>query len=130
MNIDLHFDHISLFVHDLEASARFYQDILGLHEIENKTRNPMIRWFDFDGARAVHLISKAQDTPPQRPINSHYALATSKFDEAVRHLKEKAVTFTNSKGQPGEIGVRADGVRQIYFQDPDNYWIEINEAQP
>jgi lactoylglutathione lyase len=129
MKIDLSFDHISIYVHDLAASAQFYSEILGLREIENKTRRPEIRWFDFDGARAIHLISKSADKPPERPINSHFALATSKFDEAVRFLNEKSVTFTNARAEPGKIGFRADGVRQIYFQDPDNYWIEINETQ-
>ena len=24
--------------------------------------------------------------------------------------------------------VRSDGVRQIFIQDPDGYWIEVNDA--
>jgi lactoylglutathione lyase len=125
----LTFDHISLNVHDLAASVRFYTEIIGLEEIENKTYRPEIRWFGFDGHHSVHLISGGVNPPPQRPINSHYALSSARFDEAVQHLKEKNVQFVNSRGKSGEIGFRADGVRQIYFQDPDNYWIEINEAQ-
>jgi lactoylglutathione lyase len=33
---------------------------------------------------------------------------------------------------PGEkmaITNRVDGVKQIYFKDPDGYWIEINDAK-
>jgi lactoylglutathione lyase len=124
----LHFDHISLHVHDLDASARFYSEVLGLPEIENKTYRPEIRWFGFEGAHAVHLISGGVDPPPVRPLSSHYALASKHFDDWVSFLKDKHIEFVNSKGKPGEIGFRADGVRQIYFKDPDNYWIEINEA--
>jgi lactoylglutathione lyase len=25
-----------------------------------------------------------------------------------------------------KINIRADGVKQIFFQDPDGYWIEVN----
>ncbi|HLJ71496.1 MAG TPA: VOC family protein [Roseiarcus sp.] len=125
----LRFDHISLHVHDLAASARFYAEVLGLPEIENKTYRSDIRWFGFDGHRAVHLISGGVDPPPERPLSSHYALASDAFDDAVAFLKSRKIEFVNSKGKAGEIGFRADGVRQIYFRDPDNYWIEINEAQ-
>ena len=125
----LHFDHISLHVHDLAASAHFYSQVLGLPEIENKTYRPDIRWFGFAGAHSVHLISGGVDPPPARPLSSHYALASANFDGWVAFLKEREIEFVNSKGKAGEIGFRADGVRQIYFRDPDNYWIEINEAQ-
>jgi lactoylglutathione lyase len=27
------------------------------------------------------------------------------------------------------ITTRVDGVKQIYFKDPDGYWIEINDAK-
>jgi lactoylglutathione lyase len=128
MTIDLRVDHISLCVHDLAVSAQFYSEILGLREIENKTRRPEIRWFALDGGRAVHLIARSGEKAPERPMSSHFALATPAFEEAVRFLKEKAISFVNSSGEVGQIGFRADGVRQIYFQDPDNYWIEVCDA--
>jgi lactoylglutathione lyase len=125
----LTFDHISLHIHDLAKSVRFYSEILGLREIENKTYRAEIRWFGFDGHRSVHLISGGANPPPERPINSHFALSSEHFDHSMQFLMDKGIAFCNSKGKWGEVGFRADGVRQIYFQDPDNYWIEINEAQ-
>ena len=32
-------------------------------------------------------------------------------------------------GTPGVFQTRPDGVKQVYFQDPDEYWIEVNSAQ-
>jgi lactoylglutathione lyase len=99
-----------------------------LPEIQNKTRRADIRWFGFDGSRAVHLISVGVDPPPIRPLATHFALASSNFDATLRVLNEKGVIFEDLSGQGGQIAIRTDGIRQIYFKDPDNYWIEINEA--
>ena len=126
---DIRFDHISLFVRDPAASARFYAEVLGLREIENKTRMAHIRWFGVDGGYSIHLIGGGGDPPPARPQSAHFALASSRFDEAIQILNDNKVTFVDAKGVAGKIAIRADGVRQIYFRDPDNYWIEINEAE-
>jgi lactoylglutathione lyase len=123
-------DHLSLCVRDLAASAKFYSETLGLQEVENKTRRPTIRWFAFDGHRAIHLITGPDEPPPDRPIAAHFCLSTTKFDETLRYLVGKGITHVNTSGEAGKISIRADGVRQTYFQDPDNYWIEVCEANP
>ena len=84
MDAEFRIDHISLCVRDLAASARFYSETLGLREIENKTRHPAIRWFAFDGHRAIHLIAVGDEPPPVRPIAAHFCLSTSRFDETLR----------------------------------------------
>jgi lactoylglutathione lyase len=125
----LRFDHISLYVRDPSASARFYAEVLGLDEIENKTRRADIRWFGVDGDRAIHLIGGGEDPPPDRPRSAHFAMTSAHFDDALRFLTQMGVEYINSAGEAGRIAIRADGVRQVYFRDPDNYWIEINEAE-
>ena len=27
-----------------------------------------------------------------------------------------------------KINIRADGIKQVYFQDPNGYWIEVNSV--
>jgi lactoylglutathione lyase len=128
MNAHFRIDHIALSVRDLAASARFYGDVLGLSEIENKTRRPTIRWFAFDGHRAVHLITGKDEPPPERPMAAHFALSTPNFDATLGYLAEKGVVYVDLAGQPGHYSHRADGVRQCYFRDPDNHWVEVCEA--
>ncbi len=130
MNAQFRIDHIALNVRDLAASAAFYGQTLGLKEIENKTRRPTIRWFAFDGHRAIHLITGPDEPPPARPLAAHFALSTTNFDETLKYLAEKGVAYINLAGEPGKFSFRADGVRQAYFQDPDNYWVEVCEANP
>jgi catechol 2,3-dioxygenase-like lactoylglutathione lyase family enzyme len=130
MRAEFRIDHISISVRDLDASARFYGETLGLAEIENKTRNPAIRWFAFDANRAIHLITSREAPPPDRPISSHICLSTPNFDETLKVLAERGVNYMNLSREPGRYSFRADGVRQTYFQDPDKYWVEVCEANP
>jgi lactoylglutathione lyase len=37
------------------------------------------------------------------------------------------VRYVNLKGEERKMTTRLDGVKQVYFQDPDGYWIEVND---
>jgi len=45
----------------------------------------------------------------------------------MKFLKSKNVNFQNWPGEKGTTNTRPDGIKQIYLQDPDGYWIEIND---
>jgi len=128
MSATLRLDHISIYVRDLDASAQFYQKVLGLAEIANLAGHAHVRWFGFDGAHAIHLISGPAGAPPARPIASHFALACPDFEARVAALTQANVSFGDYYGRKGHIGVRADGMRSVYLQDPDDYWIELLDA--
>src|SRR4051794_22449405 len=120
--------HVSLFVRDVDASATFYATVLGLQEIPNKLGKSHIRWLIIDGCRTVHLIGGDSEPERPRPFSTHVALATRDFEVALARLELHGVTYFNADRQPKEITIRPDGVRQVYFQDPDGHWIEINGA--
>jgi hypothetical protein len=58
----------------------------------------------------------------------HLALTTSRFDELVELLESKGVAYGNWDGTPKAIQKRSDGVDQVFLQDPDGHWIEINSV--
>jgi lactoylglutathione lyase len=120
--------HVSLYVRDVNRSADFYARVLGLKEMPNRVGQSHIRWFDLDGLRTIHLIGGDSVAERQRPFATHLALVTSQLDAAMATLKAEGVTYVNIAREPEGIQVRADGVRQIYFQDPDGHWIEVNDA--
>jgi len=120
--------HVSLYVRDVHASAAFYAEVLGLQEIPNRVGQSHIRWFIIDGFRTVHLIGGDPEPERSYPFSNHLALATRDFEAALNRLEQHGVTYVSLARKPKEVTIRADGVRQIYFQDPDGHWIEINDA--
>jgi lactoylglutathione lyase len=120
--------HVSVNVQDVDANASFYATVPGLQEIPNRVGKSHIRWFTIDGFRTFHLIGGDLEPDRSRPFSTYVALATRDFEAALTRLEQHGVTYVSLAGQPKDITIRADGVRQIYFQDPDEHWIVINDA--
>lgn len=127
MRHTLRFNHLAIFVRDLNRSTHFYAEILGLDEIPNKTGKPTIRWFSLGHGAELHLLS-GENGGIALKKEVHSALAVTDLDAVMKDLAARGVVYRDWAGAPGRAGVRADGVRQIYLQDPDGYWVEINEA--
>lgn len=121
-------DHIAIVVSDLSASAVFYSEILGLGEITNGTKKTNIRWFAFADGVELHLIEASKEGI-QLKKNIHLALAVEDIQGFVAFLNEKGVPYEDWPGEPSQISDRPDGVKQVYIQDPDGYWIEVNNAK-
>lgn len=119
------FDHVALSVADLNDSAEFYEAVFGLQEISNRTSIEGIRWFSLGEGKELHLISVVKE-PVQLNKAVHFALKAADFESFLANLKAMKVEFSNFPGTVGEVSVRADGLRQLYLQDPDGYWIEVN----
>ncbi len=122
----LAFDHQALQVTDLAESAAFYADVLGLREIPEPSGLEIIRWFDLGNGQQLHLI--ALDEPQVISKATHFALAVHDLDAFLDHLRSNGVRYSDWAGTAGMVSDRADGVRQVYIQDPDEHWIEINTA--
>lgn len=121
------FNHLALSVKSLEESATFYKEVLGLEEITNKTKIEGIRWFSFGEGKELHLISILKE-PVSINKAVHFALSTSNFDKFIQRLEEKHITYSDWPGVTNKVTMRADGVKQVYFQDPNGYWIEVNSV--
>ena len=120
-------DHDTLRVKDLKVSADFYHNILGLKEIPNGGLPDHIRWFQLNDRVQIHLVESAEEI--QRIKGVHMAMNTPKLEEFMNFLRKKKVHFENWEGEKYATNTRPDGVKQIYFQDPDGYWIEVNDSK-
>lgn len=121
------FNHLALSVKDVDRSADFYKNVMSLHEITNKTKMEGIRWFSLGEGKELHLISLLKENVTLNKA-VHFALTTSNFDAFIKTLDNMKIAYSDWPGTPGKINMRADGIKQIYFQDPDGYWIEVNSV--
>ncbi len=125
--ISFRIDHYSMVVKDLEKTGDFYASVLGLKDIPHPTRAEGFRWFTIDGASQLHLIRKDRIFG-NRSKSEHLCLSTPDLEEFIDSLKERGIPYWDWEGYQGKVTLRADGVRQIYLQDPEDNWIEINDA--
>ena len=121
------FDHVALSVKDVDRSAAFCANILKLQEIKNRSKLEGVRWFSLGQGRELHLISIVkEDVTINKAI--HVALTTSNFDDFVKTLSANSIAYSDWPGNPQKINIRADGIKQVFFQDPDGYWYEVNSV--
>lgn len=121
------FNHIALSVTDIDRTVNFYKNLLKLSEITNRTKVEGIRWFSLGEDKELHLISIVKENVI---INKavHLALTTTNFDSFVTKLESENIVYSDWPGTPNKINIRPDGIKQIFFQDPDGYWIEVNSV--
>lgn len=120
-------NHIAISVQNVDASIAFYQKVLGLQEIENTASNSKTRWLSLGEDKQLHLIPRPNiEVRTNKAV--HFALATQNLDAFVAHLLDLKIEFSDWIGTPNKDYVRKDGIQQFYFQDPDGYWIEVNNA--
>jgi len=119
-------DHVSLLVRDLETSLRFYQSMFGLPVIPIEPDHPTIRWLSISALNALHLTQG--DVSGLRLEKAvHFALRIGDLDAFAAELVAQGVPYSDWPGHAGQIGHAPGGYRQIFIQDPDGYWIEIND---
>lgn len=120
-------DHYSMIVKDLSTTGDYYQKVLGLKGIPHPGDADGFRWFTIDGRSQLHLIQK-DSVPEEKSKSTHLCLSINDLMAFITYLKENDTSFWDWSGAKGAITDRADGVRQIYLQDPEGNWIEINDA--
>ncbi|MBU2920524.1 VOC family protein [Winogradskyella psychrotolerans] len=120
------FNHIALAVKDVNTSIEFYQKALQLKEIKNTASNSKTRWLSLSDGKQLHLIPRPNS---EIKINKavHFALATSNIDAFIKHLEDLKIEYSDWLNTPNKDYIRKDGIKQVYFQDPNGYWIEIND---
>lgn len=119
------FNHIALSVKDVNESIDFYKKVLQLTEIKNTASNSKTRWLSISEGKQLHLIPRP-DAEIKTNKAVHFALATGSLHTFVKHLEELKVEYSDWLDTPNKDYIRKDGIVQIYFQDPNGYWIEIN----
>ena len=120
-------DHYAINVEDMDRSVAFYQDIFDLKEIKDGTELDHIRWFRLGSSEELHII-QVDSLDKKLPKGVHIALRTLDLEGFRENLTKKNIPYSDWPGKANEVSLRPDGVHQLYIQDPDGYWIEVNDA--
>lgn len=121
------FNHLAIYVTDLNKSANFYKDIIGLNSIPDPFKDEKHAWFSIGSNGELHIIAGAASKTDHSQDN-HTCFSVPSIDIFIQRLVKSGISYVNARGEKSTVTVRPDGVKQIYFQDPDGYWIEVNDA--
>jgi lactoylglutathione lyase len=119
------FDHTTVYVRDMGKSVEFYERVVGLEKIADPFKDATHVWFRAGAHEQLHVVGGAHE-PANHEIEVHFAFRVASLDDFRGKLDRMKVTYRDLNGG-GKMTVRKDGVHQIYFQDPDGYWIEVND---
>ena len=123
----LEFDHTTVYVRDLHKSADFYDKVLALHRIAEPFHDGRHIWYRIGAHDQLHVVSGANSEANQ-DINVHLAFRVADVSDFSSRLEQMGIPYRKSiRGDGKTATLRPDGVHQVYFQDPDGYWIEVND---
>ncbi|MDP8998365.1 MAG: VOC family protein [Pseudomonadota bacterium] len=132
--LELSLHHVSVPTQNLEKSAAFYENVLGLKRIPRPPFVTVGFWFGI-GRNQIHVIvnpdasfrgSKTVDSE-----DTHFALRVEDFEAAYNQVKHYGYDEDFADSHPKKILLKRTGragFPQLYVMDPDFNTIEINLA--
>jgi len=122
VNHILELNHINIETADIDRSASFYTDVLGLVSGERPEFDRPGHWMYKDNMPIVHIISPLPDnkllTGSKHAAISHFALRIKDFEAMREHLINLSIPYT-------EVGVPGSDRRQFFIDDPDGVVVEL-----
>ncbi|MGH6744707.1 catechol 2,3-dioxygenase-like lactoylglutathione lyase family enzyme [Novosphingobium sp. PhB57] len=123
-------DHVNILTDDLEKTASFYEQVLGLTRSDNPTIAMGIAGYwmrDGQGSAIVHLVDRTtagdryEAYRPGQPTNAlhHFALRCTGFAETAAKIEELGLAHRVSDHPKL-------GLRQIFLVDPNAVNLELN----
>lgn len=126
--ISITHNHNAIYVTDLKAAGKFYSTIIGLDSIPEPFRLGRHIWYKISEHGQLHVIAGAKEKKEYYK-NQHTCFSVSDFKAFLQKLEVNAIPYEDVAGKKQSFTTRVDGVHQIWIQDPDGYWIEINDAR-
>jgi glyoxylase I family protein len=115
--------HVCIFAHDLEATRRFYEDVLGMDTQFNFLRDGAVFGFYLNAGGRSHLEVFQRDSTSFEETNqiNHLCLEVENLDRAIEHIEARGAQLT----RPKKKGV--DETWQCWLHDPNGVKIELFE---
>jgi lactoylglutathione lyase len=120
-----YFNHLTVYVTDLARASDFYKKVMLLDTIPEPFHDQRHTWFRMSDHGQLHVVSGAKEDIPH-DVNVHLAFTVASLPDFMKHLDQLGIKYGNFAGEANKIALRPDKIEQIYLQDPDGYWIEVN----
>ena len=113
-------DHVTLVVRSLEASRKFYVDLLGMDEVPRPDFSFTGSWFQA-GPTQIHLILDESATADgsDSTRTHHFAFQVDDAAAAVPRIEAAGVHMISPPKS------RPDGATQVFIRDPDGHSVEL-----
>jgi lactoylglutathione lyase len=122
-------NHIAVYVKDLKVSTAFYSGVIGLDTIPEPFHDGKHTWYSVSENIHLHIIQGAKEITTHDK-NTHLCFSVPSVEEMIARLNQNKIPYESWTGEKMSVTTRVDGIKQLYFVDPDGYWIEINNDYP
>lgn len=122
----VHINHTAIYVMDIQKTAAFYTKIIGLDTVPEPFHDGKHIWYSTGAHTMLHVIAGATAKKVYYK-NQHTCFTVPDFNLFIEKLKKLNWAYEDVAGNKNAITTRVDGVHQIWLQDPDGYWLEIND---
>jgi catechol 2,3-dioxygenase-like lactoylglutathione lyase family enzyme len=121
------FDHVTIICADLEATRRFYVDVLGMAEVPRPAFRFPGLWFQ-TGHVQIHATQESPEAGRAGwgdrggevvSRGHHFAFRVDDVSQALEMIQDRGVQIASPLQQ------RPDGYRQVYVYDPDGHVVEL-----
>ena len=126
INQKVHINHTAIYVINIPAAGNFYSNIIGLDSIAEPFHDGKHIWYQTGEHTMLHIIQGA-DQKKEYYKNQHTCFTVPQFDSFLKKLFDIHWPYEDVAGNKNKVTTRIDGVHQIWLQDPDGYWLEIND---
>ena len=122
----VHINHTAIYVMDIQKTGAFYSNIIGLDTVPEPFHDGKHIWYSTGAHTMLHVIAGA---PSKKEYykNQHTCFTVPNFNLFIEKLKQLNWAYEDVAGNKNATTTRVDGVHQIWLQDPDGYWLEIND---
>ena len=115
-------DHVNVETDDVDRSAKFYREVIGLKEGPRPDFDRPGFWMYAGDKPVVHIIKTAQNnkmlTGSKDASISHFALQIKNLKNARDHLDSLGIEYNILQVPGTEIG-------QLFLEDPEGVLIEL-----
>ena len=122
MNHVSELNHVNIETTDIDRSASFYTNVLGLISGERPNFDRPGYWMYMDNVPIIHIISPLPDnkllTGSKHAAISHFAVRIKDFEAMREHLTNLSIPYT-------ETSVPNSNRRQFFINDPDGVVVEL-----